>query len=82
MVGVSRPPELSTARLAAADVVIDVAVGSGSTEPFALSFEGWATAGRSATDSSTADNLCGALREIKDGVTKKTTTREGARLND
>lgn len=78
--GVSRPPELSTARLAAADVVVDVAVGSGSTEPFALSFEGWATAGRSATDSSTADNLCGVLREIKDGVTKKDYNKRGSKI--
>lgn len=64
--GVTGLPELSTTRpLAAANVVMDVAAGSGSTEVLALSFKGWATAGRSATDSSTADNLCGALREMK-----------------
>lgn len=57
--GVGRPPEPSAARpaAAAAVVVVDVCVGRGSAGPFALSFEGWATAGRSATDSSTADNF-------------------------
>ncbi len=51
-----RPPELSAARPAAV-VVADVCVSRGSAGPFALSFEGWATAGRSATDSNTADNF-------------------------
>lgn len=60
--GVTGLPEPSTA---AANVVMDVAAGSGSAEPLALSLEGGATAGRSATDSSTAENLCGALREMK-----------------
>lgn len=58
-VGVWGAPELATARLADTEVV-DTGVGSGSTRPFALSFKGGATAGRSATDSSTVDNFCGA----------------------
>lgn len=63
VIAVRRRPEQSTARLGAAGVVTDVAVGRGSTETFAFSFEGWATAGRSVTDSTAADNLCGALWE-------------------
>lgn len=63
VIAVRRRPEPSTARLAPAGVVTDVAVGRGSTETFAFSFEGWATAGWSVTDSTAADNLCGALRE-------------------
>lgn len=66
VVGIGRPPEPSTARPPAA-VVADESVGSGSTRPFALSFECGAPAGRSATDSSTADNFWGALRQTEDG---------------
>lgn len=52
-----RPPELSTARQAAVVIVVVVDVSIGSTGHFALSFEGWATGGRSATVSRTADNF-------------------------
>lgn len=69
-----RPLELSTAVPAGTDVVIDVAVGGGSTEPFALSFKGWDTTGRSVVDSITADNLGGAL---KNRTEQKYMTKEG-----
>lgn len=54
VVGGARPTELSTPGSAA---VVVVSVGVGSTGAFTLSLEGGANAGRSTTDSSTADNF-------------------------
>lgn len=56
VVGGVRPTELSAPRSAAVVVVV-VSVGVGSTGAFTLSLEGGANAGRSTTDSSTADNF-------------------------
>ena len=58
--GVGRAIELSAATSTAVVVVVAVHVGvsTGSAGPLTLSFEeGWATAGRSATDSSIAVNF-------------------------
>lgn len=60
--GVEKPTGLSADRTA---LLADVGVSGGSAVLFALSFERGDTAGRSATDSTTADNFWGALKEAE-----------------
>lgn len=78
VIGVSTLPKL--VRPAAAADVTATAVGS-SAEAIALSFESWATGWRSATASITADSFCGALVEIKHGVTYRNNKGEQWQLD-
>ena len=71
-----RPVGLSATGSTAAVVSVGVICSTGA---FSLSFEGCATAGWSVTDSGTADNFGGDLREMKEGIIKRKRGREAAR---
>lgn len=66
--GVEKPTGLSADRAA---LVADVGVSGGSAVLFALSFECGDTAGRSAADSTTADNFWGALKEAEGKIMRR-----------